>query len=204
MAVVHTVDRAYVLGELIGRGGMGQVYAAEDADSSRVAVKLLHRALADDPGMVARLVGEGHAGRQVSHHNVVRVIDQGTTEDGAPFVVMERVDGVPLGQLIRAGGPLSLSRIRTLATQILSGLAAIHHAGLVHGDMKSDNILVDSSEGTDRIKIIDLGLARRPGEAPALLDREMVSGTPEYMAPEMIRGEPVTQACDLYGVAVIL
>jgi serine/threonine-protein kinase len=117
---------------------------------------------------------------------------------------MEHVRGIPLGVLIRKVGPLPLSRIRVIASQILSGLAAIHRAGLVHGDMKSTNVLVDPSDGLDRVTIIDFGLARRPGTRPVLLDEKMVSGTPEYMAPELIRGEPITVAADLYAVGVIL
>ncbi len=204
MVAVNFADDAYVLGELIGAGGMGLVYAAEDAKQHRVAVKVLHPDLVVDLGMVARLVDEALAGRQVTHHNVVRVLDHGTTEDGAPFLVMEYVRGASLRGLIRSGGPLPLSRIRTIASQILSGLAAIHRAGLVHGDMKSDNVLVDPSEGIDSVKIIDFGLSRRPRANPALVGGHMVSGTPEYMAPEMIRGEPITEAADLYGVGVIL
>src|SRR5678815_6137383 len=117
--------------------------------------------------------------KRQSHDNVVRVLDHGTTADGAPFLAMEHVHGVPLGALIHQVGPLPLARIRTIASQILSGLAAIHRAGLVHGDMKSANVLVDSSDGIDRVKIIDLGLARRPGTHPTLLGDKMVSGTPE-------------------------
>src|SRR3954467_10127960 len=112
--------------------------------------------------------------------------------------------GIPLGDLIRHVGPLPLSRIRAIASQILSGLAAIHRAGLVHGDMKSGNVLVDSSDGLDRVKIIDFGLARRPGTHLTLLGENLVAGTPDYMAPELIRGEAISVATDLYAVAVIL
>jgi serine/threonine protein kinase len=204
MRAVTIFDHEYMLGELIGAGGMARVYTAEDSHKSRVAVKMLHPDLVVDRGMVTRLLEEGAAARQVSHDNVVRVLDQGTTADGAPFLAMEHVRGARLGDLIQHLGPLPLSRIRAIASQILSGLAAIHRAGLVHGDMKSDNVLVDSSDGTDRVKIIDFGLARRPGTRPTLLGEKMVSGTPEYMAPELIRGEPISVAADLYAVAVIL
>ena len=204
MRAINIVDHEYMLGELIGAGGMARVYAAEDASKSRIAVKMLHPDLVVDPGMVTRLLEEATVARQVSHDNVVRVLDHGTTADGAPFLAMEHVRGVPLGELIRHVGPLPLSRIRTIASQILSGLAAIHRAGLVHGDMKSANVLVDSSNGIDHVKIVDFGLTRRPGTHPTLLGDKMVSGTPEYMAPELIRGEPISTAADLYAVAVIL
>jgi serine/threonine-protein kinase len=204
MRALNIVDHEYILGELIGVGGMARVYTAEDASKSRVAVKMLHPDLMVDHGMVRRLLEEGTAARQVSHDNVVRVLDQGTTADGAPFLAMEHVRGISLGDLIHRVGPLPLWRIRAIASQILSGLAAIHRAGLMHGDMKSGNVLVDSSDGLDRVKIIDFGLARRPGTHLTLLGENLVAGTPDYMAPELIRGEPISVATDLYAVAVIL
>src|SRR5678815_2886982 len=97
MRAINIVDHEYILGELIGAGGMARVYTAEDASKSRVAVKMLHPDLVVDPGMVTRLLEEATVARQVSHDNVVRVLDHGTTADGAPFLAMEHVHGVPLG-----------------------------------------------------------------------------------------------------------
>ncbi len=195
------VANGYTLGDLLGVGGMGRVYAAEDPDHASVAVKLLHESLAGDPGMVARLGEEARVGQRVRHRNVVRVLDHGTTTDGVPFIVMERAAGKPLDVLLECEGPLPLERIRKIASQILAGLEAIHRAGLVHGDMKAGNVIVGEA---DRVTIIDFGLARPPATRPALVGEHLLSGTPEYMAPELIRGEPITVAADLYAVGVVI
>ena len=193
-----------VLEDLLGTGGMGRVYAVRHPSRPRVAVKLLREALAKDPFMVGRMADEARAARLVSHRNVVRVLDSGETADGEPFVVMEHVGGIPLGALVQREGPLPLGRIRSIAAQLLAGLAAIHRAGLVHADLKSDNVLVEATAEGDRVTIIDFGLARPLATSAARGADRLVSGTPEYMAPEQVRGEPLTAAADLYGVGVIL
>ncbi|MBX3160434.1 MAG: serine/threonine protein kinase [Deltaproteobacteria bacterium] len=181
---------------------MGRVYAVEHPHGP-LAVKLLHEVLAGDPDMVDRMVGEARAGRRVCHPNVVKIVDQGSVRGGIPFVAMERAGGAPLGIVVQRDGGLPLSRIAAIAMQLLAGLAAIHRALLVHADMKSDNILVDAAHG-DRATIIDFGLARAPHASPHRADPKLVSGTPEYMAPELIRGDAVTVAADLYAVGIIL
>lgn len=179
---------------------MGRVYAAEHPDRPVIAVKLMHESLAADPAMANRMAGEAEAARRVAHRNVVRVVDSGTTSDGMSFIAMELVRGAPLSSIVRDQGPLPLSRVRAFASQVLAGLGAIHRAGFVHGDLKSDNVIVDPR---DRITIIDFGLARRPIVVRSA-GEPLVSGTPEYMAPEVIRGEPLTPAADLYAAGVIL
>lgn len=191
----------YQLGDEIGAGGMGRVFAAIARDGSALAVKCLHPTFAGNAVLRERLLEEARLARLVVHPNVVCVIDVGSADDGVPFLVMQRCGGTPLGARIRDGGPLPLQRIRIVATQILAGLAAIHAAGIVHGDLKSDNILVDDR---DRVTIIDFGLARAQHTTPSWLGEDMLSGTPEYMAPEAIRGEPMTVAADLYAVGIIL
>jgi eukaryotic-like serine/threonine-protein kinase len=191
----------YVLGDELGVGGMGRVYAAANASGASVALKLLHPDLAADRAFAERLIEEGRLARLVSHRNVVRVLDGGTTLDGTPFLVMRRAPGTSLATLIGTHGALALVRIRRIATQILDGVAAIHSAGLVHGDLKSDNILIGKH---DRVTIIDFGLARAPATTPSWLGENVLSGTPEYMAPEVIRGEAMTQAADLYAVGIII
>ena len=183
---------------------MGRVYAVRHPTRSRVAVKLLHEALAADPVMAGRLADEARAACRVSHRNVVRVLDCGETADGEPFVAMQHVRGLPLGVLVKREGPLPLGRVRSITMQILGGLAAIHRAGLVHADMKSDNVLVDATPAGDRVTIIDFGLARPLATRALHAADRLVSGTPEYMSPEQIRGEALTPAADLYAVGVIL
>jgi len=196
MATLEILGHDCTLGAQLGAGGMGQVFAADHPVAGPLAIKLLQNQLLSEPLFVERVANEGRAAARVRHENVVRVIDHGMTCDGVPYVAMARVAGVSLLALIQREGLLSLPRIRTVAAQVLAGLAAIHRAGLVHADLKSDNLLVDG----DQLTIIDFGLAREA----CCADRHLISGTPEYMAPELIRGDVITPAADLYAVGVIL
>lgn len=189
-----------MLRDCLGAGGMGTVYSADHRVEGRLAVKLLQPELASDPLLVARMTDEAAAGRKVDHPNVVRVIGSGVCDDGLPFVAMRRIAGAPMGHQLQDEGSYELARVRTIALQVLAGLDAIHRAGLVHADLKSDNILVDAC---DRAVIIDFGLARAP-RTRLRDDEQVISGTPDYMAPELIRGAPITAAADIYAIGVIL
>jgi len=203
MSTTERTERVgdYVVGDELGVGGMGRVFTAAHPNGGSVAVKLLHPALVADSSIAGRLHDEARLARLVLHRNVVRVIDSGTTRDGIPFLAMRRAPGVSLGAAIQAQGPLSLLRVRRIAEQMLDGLSAIHAAGLVHGDLKSDNVLVDDD---DHVTIIDFGLARPVATTPSWLGENTLSGTPEYMAPEVIRGEVMTHAADLYAAGIIV
>lgn len=163
-------------------------------------IKILNES-AEWPAPHALLVQEGYAGEQVRHRNIVSMVEYGVTPDSTAYVVMERARGTSLGEWIRAKGLPSLQTIRAIAHQLLSGLAAIHEAGMIHGDMKSDNVLVDD-EG--HVTIIDLGLARCAGAPPAGCREDVVPGTPAYMAPEVIMGSPAGPEADLYAVGIVL
>ena len=195
----------YVLGPRIGLGGMGVVYEARQPDGSAVALKVLHREHAADYRAVRRFRGEAMAGRLVAHPNVVSVISHGES-DGVPFLVMERVRGERLGELIDRKGPLPPRRAVAIVCQILAGLDAMHAIGLVHADIKCDNVLVDGSASGDHVTLVDLGLARVRFSAHDSdgVDDDMISGTPDYMAPEVIRGAGSSHLADLYAVGVIL
>ncbi len=194
------LDGRYQLAEIVGRGGMGVVYAANDmSDGRRVAVKVLDPKTADARA-VERMHNEATVGRTVSHPAVVSVLDSGSA-DGVPYIVMEYVTGVSLHGLVANQGALPLRRALRIVAQLLAGLDAIHSCGFVHADMKSDNVLVSHVDDFDRVKIIDLGLAH-PATEPS--DGRILSGTPEYMAPEVIRGLGATMASDIYSVGVIL
>lgn len=213
------MDGKYVLGDVLGVGGMGMVYlASQPALQRTVAVKILRPDLTDDLRMQRHFRSEALAAARVSHPSLVAMFDVGKTEDGRPFLVMEYVAGRLLGDMVRER-PVPLHRAREIVTQILAALAEVHRAGIVHADVKADNVMVESTrQGDDRVRVVDFGLARittAPDQAP--LDappdeasvtggdgRRYVSGTPEYMAPEVISGEPPTAAADLYGVGVIL
>ncbi|HVV87298.1 MAG TPA: protein kinase [Kofleriaceae bacterium] len=209
----------YVLGELIGAGGMGLVYAATQPTLRRtVAIKILRAGLVDDERMVRHFRREALAGARVSHPGLVQVFELGEAADGRPFLAMEYVPGRLLGGLLRER-PISLRRARDLVMQLLAALAEVHRAGIVHGDIKADNVMIETHhDGTDRVRLVDFGLAYitpAPGEAvdDPLFDDDLsvdaegrcyVSGTPEYMAPEVISGGPVTVASDLYAVGILL
>lgn len=202
MASVDILGHACELREQLGAGGMGTVFAADHPSAGPLAVKLLQDSLRSDRILHDQLRNEGRIAGAVDHPNVVRVVDHGETCDGTPFVAMRRLAGVPLGCLVQSEGPLALARIRSIAAQLCDGLEAIHGQGYVHADLKSDNLLLDVAGG-DRLAIIDFGLARAPHTR--LRDDEcVISGTPEYMAPEVIRGAAVTKAADIYAVGIIL
>lgn len=193
----------YLLHDVLGAGGMGVVYRATDLERDvGVAVKLLHPYRASNALATQRLAAEGRAGSCVHHPNVVAVLDIGTAAEGTPFLVMEHVRGRLLDQLIQLEGPVPLRRASTIVGQILAGLQALHDAGFVHGDVKSGNVMIDSTNGVDTIKLIDLGLAHAPDTTDAT-EQGMVSGTPEFMAPEVIRGEGVVPASDIYAAGVV-
>ena len=134
------------------------------------------------------------------------MIDFGETLAGAPFLVMEHLRGEPLGELITRAGAMPLCRAANLVGQILAALGEVHHAGIVHADVKSDNILVETNhDGSELAKLIDFGLARLTDHPrPVIPGDLLVSGTPDYIAPEVVRGGIPTPLSDLYGIGVVL
>jgi hypothetical protein len=155
--------------------------------------------LSSDQGMAARLADEARLLLAVSHPNVVRALDHGTGCDGRPFLVMDRAHGTPLNEVISRCGPLAHERTIAIASQLFAGLTAIHAAGIVHADLKSHNVLVDD---VDIVTIIDFGLARTVAAPPE--SDIPISGTPAYMAPEVIAGGCPRIASDIYAAATIL
>lgn len=191
----------YVLGECIGVGGMGTVFLAEDPSLARdIAIKILHPHLASDAMFVHRFRDEAIAASRVQHRGAVAVIDFGVAAGGAPFIAMELVPGRPLGRIL-SEEVIPLRRALGIFDQILDVLDAAHACEIVHGDVKSDNFMVDQQARGDAVKLIDFGLAHLHG---ALSNPGFLAGTPEYMAPELVHGAPPTRASDLYGAGVIL
>jgi serine/threonine-protein kinase len=193
----------YLLLEVLGAGGMGVVYRALDRERGHeVALKLLHPQYIGETRAMRRFATEARAGSCVHHPNVVAVLDAETAAGRAPFLVMELVRGRLLDQLIQTEHPLPLRRASAIVGQILAGLQALHEAGFVHGDVKCGNVLVASDDAIDTVKLIDLGLASSPHEARSPPDH-MTSGTPEYMAPEVVRGDGAIPVSDLYAAGVV-
>lgn len=197
------LDGRYVLRELIGSGGMANVFAADQPSLGRsVAIKLLHPKFLGTPQLVRRVQEEAALACRVRDPHCVAVFDCGVLEDGTPYVVMEHVIGRTLGRAI-AYEAISTPRAVDLFDQILAALAVLHQRDIIHGDVKSNNFLVEPRDGADHVILIDFGLARMVGE-PVHLDLGAIAGTPEYMAPELTETKDPRPLTDLYGAGVIL
>src|SRR5579883_3284443 len=192
------VAERYRIVALAGRGGMGEVYRAEDLKLGQaVAIKFLPVTLSQDAPALSRFHSEVRIARQVSHPNVCRVFDIGEAE-GVPFLTMEYVDGEDLASVVRRIGRLSPDKAVELARQICAGLAAAHERGVIHRDLKPANVMLD---GAGKARIMDFGLA---GVAASFKGSEIRAGTPAYMAPEQLAGAEVTAKSDLYSLGLIL
>jgi eukaryotic-like serine/threonine-protein kinase len=189
----------YTVERTLGRGGMATVELAHDTElDRRVAVKRLFASLADDAIFRRRFLREARMAAALSHPNLVAVFDVGD-EDGLPFIVMEYVDGETLADLMQRTGPLPPDRAVDLLLQVCAGLQHAHAAGLVHRDIKPQNLLV-RSDGT--VKIADFGIARTL-QATQLTQVGTVLGTAAYLAPEQAVGEQVTAAADIYSLGAV-
>ncbi|HEY5920673.1 MAG TPA: protein kinase [Kofleriaceae bacterium] len=189
----------------IGIGGSGAVYKADQMALGRtVAVKILNEELCADPRMITRFRGEAMSASRLNHPNCVSIIDYGQAPDGLLYLSMEYVKGPTLTQLLVNEHPLGVDRVIDIVCQSLAGIEEAHLAGVVHADLKSDNIIVDQRRaGIDLVKIVDFGIARLVTGVREAEDRS-ISGTPEYMAPEVISGAPPSFASDVYAVGIIL
>jgi eukaryotic-like serine/threonine-protein kinase len=193
----------YRIEERIGAGGMGEVWAATDTRlGRRVAVKFLPKALTADPDRVERFRKEARATSALNHPNVLTVHDVGES-DGVHYIVTELVEGHTLRSRI-SRGPVPLVEAIELSRQVASGLAAAHAAGVVHRDIKPDNVMV-RRDGL--VKVLDFGLAKlleSSGAEASLTGDGAIVGTPSYMPPEQLRGEPVDERADVWAVGVLL
>jgi len=183
---------------LLGRGGMGEVYRADDLTLSQpVALKFLFAAVTSDEDAIERFRGEVRIARQVSHPNVCRVYDLAEAE-GSYFLSMEYVDGEDLGSLLRRIGRLPEDKGLEIARRLCAGLAAAHEKGVLHRDLKPGNVMLD---GRGQVLLTDFGLAGLAGE---IAGAEVRNGTPAYMAPEQLAGKEVTVRSDIYSLGLVL
>jgi len=202
-------DRYRVL-DLIGKGGMGKVYLAEHvALGKRVAVKVLNPAYTHRPDQVKRFLREAQAASKIGHENVIDVIDFGEMPNGSVFFAMEHLQGEDLGKLLRRSGALPWSRARRILLQICRALQAAHAKGILHRDMKPENIFIIHRNGMrDFVKVLDFGIAKVLEEnrqvSHTLTQAGALIGTPEYMAPEQVQGEVGDVRMDIYALGCIM
>ncbi|MEM9196100.1 MAG: serine/threonine-protein kinase, partial [Myxococcota bacterium] len=202
-----TLRGKYRIESLIGKGGMGTVWAAQHVMTGRkVAIKLLDEAFLSNTGVVERFGREARAASAVNHPGIVEVLDLDQTDRGVPFLVMERLVGETLTQRIEARKRLTEREALEILVPLLAALGAAHEAGVVHRDLKPDNIILAPRAGGEVVKLLDFGISQKEDERVAQLTVVgAVLGTPHYMAPEQALGESTIDArADLYAAGVVL
>ena len=208
-----TLNGTYVVERILGEGGMGRVYLARHTRISqkRVAIKVLRGEYAGNREVLTRFQREAEAGAAVSHPNVLTVFDVDRTPAGAPYLVCEYLEGRDLSEHLKKVGKLDVPTVLTIGQKLCEGLAAAHARGVIHRDLKPQNIFLlgDFSGPLQRapeVKILDFGLSRflDSADAAPLTKTGYIMGTPAYMAPEQARGARVDQRVDVYGVGAIL
>jgi serine/threonine protein kinase len=204
----RTLPGGYVILDLVGIGGMGRVYRAEQTNLARtVAVKIIHPHLVGEENAAARFITEARAASRLNHPNSVAVIDFGKTPDGQLYLVMEFLRGRDLARVAYEEGPLTFRRVVDVLRQVLAALSEAHHLEIIHRDLKPENIILEPLRtGGDFVKVVDFGLAKMRLESAdrSITSPGIVCGTPEYMSPEQWRGDPLDARSDLYAVGVIL
>jgi serine/threonine-protein kinase len=195
----------YVLGDLIGRGAMGEVYkATHTTNGQQAAVKLLQPSLAADENVVARFFREGEAASKLVAPNVVSIFEIGRTADGSPFIVMELLRGHDLAWHLRQRGQLTLEEVVGVVEQVAAGLEAARQAGIVHRDLKPQNLfLAQQQRAAPLWKILDFGVSRLLGSSGTLTQDQIV-GTPGYMSPEQAAGRDATHRSDVFSFGVVV
>lgn len=184
----------------LARGGMGGVYlAAHETTREQVALKVVDRHLASHPEVVARLHAEHRLASSASHPGLVQIRDARTTPDGMPYLVMEYLDGETLGAIAERG-PIELAAAVAICAQVAAAIAALHDVGVMHCDVKHENVFVLRDAGRPRVKVIDFGVSRRVDD---VFDETTIAGTPWCMAPEQWRGKPLP-ASDVYALGCLL
>ncbi|MFN8391137.1 MAG: protein kinase [Bdellovibrionota bacterium] len=209
--VGQLLDQKYELRQLLGRGGSGEVYLARHVYMERdVAIKLLHPSLAEDESLRARFFREARLTSLLRHPNIVTVHDFGVS-DGAPYLVMEHVNGVTLRSYLNEKRALEIAELTSIVVQICSALVAAHELGVVHRDLKPENVLLIRDQSSLSVRVLDFGIAKifasGEGDVPRdehVTEEGIFQGTPRYAAPEQIRNLDVDGRADLYSLGVLL
>ena len=199
--VGQTIDGRYLVRARLARGGMATVYEAVDLRLDRVvALKVMHRHLAEDPDFVARFEREAKSAARLSHPHVVAVYDQGHS-DNLIYLAMEMVPGRTLRDVMRDFGPLTPEQALVILDPVLEGLAAAHAAGFVHRDIKPENVLL-ADDG--RVKVADFGLARAVSTSNTSATQGLIMGTVAYLSPEQVERGDADERSDLYAAGILL
>ncbi len=203
------VGGRYKITKLLGEGGMGSVYLGEQTiggTARKVAIKTLHPHLSKDPKILARFERECETVVQLQHPNTIQLYDFGKTDDGILYMVMEFVQGKSLASVLEEKKSLEPSRVEYILQQICDALGEAHGMGIVHRDMKPDNIVL-TERAKDWVKVLDFGIAKRSEaadkEEQKLTQQGTVLGTPPYMSPEQFTGKPIDARSDIYSIGVI-
>ncbi|MCI0606121.1 serine/threonine protein kinase [bacterium] len=199
MNIATALEGRYQVLKELGRGGMGIVFQAHDKQlNEQVAIKILSPLLSNDDQALERLKREVSAARRVTHANVIRIHDIAEI-NGLHYVSMEYFPGTNLKEHIKRSGALSQMQAYNIASQICDGLEAAHRQGVIHRDLKTQNVIIHGNQ----IKIIDFGLART-SHMEGMTATGLIMGTPEYMAPEQVSGQKVDERADIYSLGIIL
>ncbi|MBL8150847.1 MAG: serine/threonine protein kinase [Blastocatellia bacterium] len=203
-----TIDGKYLVEEMVGQGGMGNVYKAKHLQmDSTVAIKILHPHLISDQTSVERFRREARAARTVNHPNAIQVLDFGVSSDNTVYLVMEFLEGLSLRKVIDLEKPMPADRVVKIMRQACDALDAAHNQNIIHRDLKPDNIIITGYKApTELVKVLDFSIAKlRMGEKGGdLTQAGMVVGTPQYMSPEQAEGKELDSRSDLYSLGVML
>ena len=197
----------YQIGHLLGEGGMGVVYAATHPEiGKRVAIKVLAPHAAQHPDLIRRFKEEARAVNKIRHPNIIDIFAFNQLPDGRHYFVMEYLEGENLTARLERGG-MEFAELRRLLGQICSALEAAHEEGVIHRDLKPDNIWVAKQHRSEsRIKLLDFGIAKLSDHLPSVKTTQagVSLGTPHYMAPEQGLGRPIDHRADIYALGVVL
>ncbi len=202
----RVIDGRYRIEEQLGEGGMGVVYlASHTVLGKKLALKVLRGEMAKDEDTVKRFMQEAQAATAIGQQNIIDISDFGQLPDGTTYFVMEHLDGMALTKLIKQGGSVPMADAIRIIRQIAAALGAAHQVGVVHRDLKPDNVMLITRGGDPYfVKVLDFGIAKVGGAASKLTKTGMVFGTPHYMAPEQAAGQAVDRRTDIYALGVIM